>query len=124
MGLALQVCSYLIGIPLELLAIAAILRGEVRRFPFVFAYAIADFLTTIVEMPSNLSQYLGNQWAIDALNHYYWLDEGIQHSLIYAVVISLIYGATAQLMPRRIVRAAVVSGAVLFAGVSFLIHYN
>jgi hypothetical protein len=44
--------------------------------------------------------------------------------LVYAVVMSLIYQATGKLQTRRIVRASLIVGAILFAGASVLIHRN
>jgi hypothetical protein len=37
---------------------------------------------------------------------------------------SLIYQATSKLRARRIVRVSLIAGAILFAGISFLIHWN
>ena len=119
----LQYVSWLIGLPLELLIIAALIRGPYRRFPFVFIYTVALFFTTVVEMPANLASFTGVR-----LSHsrafYYWIDEGILQVLIYAVVISLIYGATAEIRSRTMVRAALTGAAAVFAVGSFLIHYN
>jgi hypothetical protein len=123
MELAIQICAYLIALPLELLAIHALLRGPYRRYPFVFVYAIANFLTTAVEAPLFFSFYSGNRSIQGTLVNCYWIDEAILQVLVYAVVISLIYYATATLQSRRIVRVSLMGGAVLFAGVSFLIHY-
>src|ERR1035441_525387 len=64
------------------------------------------------------------QWAADALPAVYWLDEVIMQVLVYAVVMTLIYQATGKLRSRRIVRASLIAGAVLFAAISFLIHQN
>ena len=36
----------------------------------------------------------------------------------------MIYYATSKLAPRRIVRLGLIAGAVLFAGISFLVHYH
>jgi hypothetical protein len=119
----LQYASWLIGLPLELLIIAALIRGPYRRFPFVFIYSVALFLANVAEMPVNAAYFTGIR-----LSHsrafYYWIDEGILQFLIYAVVISLIYGATADIRSRSAVRAALTGAAALFAGGSFLIHYN
>ena len=122
MRIALQVCGWLIGLPLEFLIIAALLRGGYRRFPLIFIYVIGDFLTTVVELPSALGYNRGMQWAANALPAVYWLDEVIMQVLVYAVVMSLIYQATDKLRSRRIVRALLIAGAILFAGISFLIH--
>ena len=124
MRFALQLCGWLIGLPLELLIIAALLRGGYRRFPFVFVYTIIDFLATVAELPSALGYVRGAPSAADSLAFVYWLDEVILQVLIYSVVMSLIYQATGQLRSRRIVRASLIAGAILFAGISFLIHRN
>jgi hypothetical protein len=126
MELAIQVCAYLIGLPLELLAIAGMLRGGYRRYPFVFVYVVADFLTTVVEMRFELSYFAGNKlnkYVENDLVKFYWIDEAILQVLVYAAVISLIYYATAALKSRRIVRISLIAFAVLFAGITFLIHF-
>src|ERR1039458_2618832 len=51
----LQVCAYLFGVPLELMVIAALLRGEYRRYPFIFLYAVVDLLTTILEIQPSMA---------------------------------------------------------------------
>jgi hypothetical protein len=124
MALAIQVVSYLIEIPLELLVIAVMLRGPFRRWPFVFAYVIANFLTAVVEMPGELSYLAGNTEVENAVVKYYWVDEAILQVLVYAAVISLLYHATANLSTRRIMRISLIGFAVLFAGVSFWIHFQ
>jgi hypothetical protein len=124
MGLAVQVIAYLIGLPMELLAIAGLLRGPYRKYPFVFVYVIADFLTTVVEMRVELSYHAGNKGVEQALVNYYWIDEAILQVLVYAAVISLLYYATASLRTRRIMRISLIGFAVLFAGVSFWIHFQ
>jgi len=119
---AIQLCGVVIGLPLELLIIAALLRGGYRRFPLVFAYTIADFLTTVVELPSGVGYIRSLPWAANAYAALYWFDETVLQVLVYAVVMSLIYQATGKLRSRRIVRASLIAGAILFAGISFLVH--
>ena len=123
MQLAIQVCNYLIGVPLELLIIAALLRGAYRRFPFIFVYIIAYFLTTVAEIPVYIAYYSGVKGARGFRVKLYWIDEGILQLLVFAVVMSLIYEASSRLGSRRMVRAVLSIGTVVFAGVSFLIHY-
>jgi len=134
MDLAIQLCSYLIGLPLELLTIAAMLRGGYKRYPFVFGYIITYFLTTVVEMPSSVGYYYARMvlpphnprldQAAEEYARWYWLDEAVLQVLVFAVVISLIYYATSKLGSRRIVRLGLIAGAILFAGISFLVHYH
>lgn len=111
----LQYASWIIGLPLELLIIAALIRGPYRRLPFVFIYTLALFLTTVVEMPVNAAYLTGVR-----LSHspafYYWIDEGVLQVLVYAVVISLIYGATEEIRSRTLVRTALTGAAAVFAG--------
>jgi hypothetical protein len=90
----------------------------------VFAYTIADFLTTVVELPSSAGYVRSMPWAANAYAAVYWFDETILQVLVYCVVMSLIYQATGRLRSRRIVRASLIAGAILFAAVSFLIHRN
>jgi len=126
MELAIHIVPYLIGLPLELLAIAGMLRYGYRRYLLVFVYVLADFLTTVVELPVDLSYYAGDKskLAENSRINFYWMDEAIMQVLVYAAVISLIYYATAKLKSRRIVRISLIGFAVLFAGVSFLIHFD
>jgi len=124
MYFALQVCSYLVWLPLEILALIAILRGGVRRHPFVFAYLITSFLTAVMEMPISFDYLQHNRPQRSAFLSLYWADEGIREVLIFAVVINLIYRTTANLESRRIARLLLVAGSILFVAISFLVHYD
>jgi hypothetical protein len=124
MRFAILLCGLVIGLPLQLLIIGALLRGGYRRFPFLFAYVIGDFLTTAVEVPSAVGYHRGMQWAAFDFPAVHWFNDVVMQILVYAVVMSLIYQATGQLRSRRIVRVSLIAGAMLFAGISFLIHRN
>jgi len=124
MRFAILLCGWAIGLPLQILIIGTLLRGGYRRFPFLFAYVIGDFLTTVADVPSAIDYYRGTQGATFAFPAVYWLNAVVMQVLVYAVVMSLIYQATGTLRPRRIVRASLIAGAILFAGISFLIHWN
>ena len=124
MRFAIQLCGLVIGLPLQLLIIGTLLRGGYRRFPFLFAYVVGDFMTTVVEVPSAVGYYQGRQWAAFAFPAVHWFNVVVMQVLVYAVVMSLIYQATGALRARRIVRASLIAGAMLFAGISFLIHWN
>jgi hypothetical protein len=126
MRTALQYAGWLIGLPLELLIVAALLRGPYRRFPFIMLYGVALFLTTVLEISVYEAYYysgkrlrLGRTFA-----QYYWIDEGIRQTLLFAVVISLVYLASVALRSRAVVRGFLVCGAVIFAGAAFLVHYD
>lgn len=123
---ALQVCGWLAGVPLEVLLVAALLRGEYRRFPFVFAYASASLVITVVGIPANVNSALHPN-DLQLLKHFakiYWISEGILQALILALVISLIDQAGTHARSRRLPRAGLIIGAVLFAGISFAVHYR
>lgn len=124
MQLAIQICNYLIALPLELLIVAALLRGAYRRYPVIFAYMIAYFLTTVVETPVNIASYERIQGARRLYVQLYWVDETILQVLVFAVVLSLLYEATARVDSRRILRMGLMGAAAIFAGVSFFLHYK
>jgi hypothetical protein len=124
MRFAIQVAGYLIGLPLEILIIAAMLRGPYRRFPVLFLYTIANFLTTLIEIPAYVAYYAGNAQDFRSRAWLYWLDEQILLTLIFLVVLSLIWHATGGLRSARLVRFWVIAGAVVFAAGSFLIHHK
>ncbi len=121
---ALQVCGYAVGLPLELLIIAALVRGPYKRFPILFAYTIANFLTTVAEIPPYIAYYMGDRQPQRTRAAYYWFDEGVLFVLLFLVVVTLIWHATARLRSRKLVRLILIVGPVLFASTSFLIHYN
>ena len=52
MDVAIQIVALLLWLPLNLLILAALLRGEYRRFPLIFAYVVVEFLATAAEVPA------------------------------------------------------------------------
>jgi hypothetical protein len=124
MHVAMQVCGYAVGLPLEILIIAALLRGPYKRVPLLFVYIVADFLTTIIEIRPSLNYGSHTPQAVHEWSLIYWMDERIMQTLLFLLVISLIYAAAANLRPRRIVLASVVFGTVLFAAITLAVHYD
>lgn len=124
MLLAIDVAKLIIWFPLELLVIATLLRGSFRRFPFILAYVVTEFLVVAAEIPAYWAVYHGDTSATSQRSWLYNLDEFILQVLIFCVVISLIYKATAPLPSRRMVRLSVICGAIVFAGASCLYHYS
>jgi hypothetical protein len=121
----LQLICWAIGLPLMLLVIAALLRGGYRLFPILFIYQIVDFLLTVAGMPPYIEFYLSHApEARTRMAQWFVLDEILLQPLVYAVVVSLIYRATEKAPSRRPVRAALIGGAALIAGASFLYHYQ
>jgi hypothetical protein len=129
MRFALELCSDVAGIPLEVLILTALLRGSYRRYPAPFVYVLALFMTTILETPLWVAGYIylvrysdrriWIQW-----HSCYWVDQFILMVLEFALVVSFIHRATASVRPRRIVRLAVSGGAILFAAVTLAMYYN
>jgi hypothetical protein len=121
---AIQILALMVWLPLNLLIIAGLLRGEYRRFQFIFAYVIVELLATGAELPAYWAAVSGSPQAVDLQVFVYWLDEAIAQVLVFVVVLDLIYRATAKLATRRSLRMGLILGAVLFAAISFLVHFH
>jgi hypothetical protein len=123
MRAVLYYASWSIGLPLELLIIGALVRGPYRRFPVVLLYSVVLFLTTIVDISVYFVYSTGGSLRY-SLAHYYWIDEGLRMSLVFAVVISLLYLASEAMRPRALLRFALIGGGIFIAGASFLVHHQ
>jgi hypothetical protein len=122
--LGIQIASYLIGLPLALMVMAAMLRGSWKRYPFVFAYVTGDLLTTVLEIRPGLQYANATAEARRSYAELYWWDERVVQLLVFLLVISLIYRASAHLKNRNTLLLGVISGIILFAGVTFFIYYD
>src|ERR1035438_9991596 len=105
---AFQVGAYLFGVPLDLMVVAVLLRGEYRRYPFVFLYAVVDLLTTILEIQPSMAYGSGNAEARHRWAQMFWINEQIMQVLVFLLVISLVYRATKHLRPRRTLRTGTI----------------
>ena len=120
----IQVCGWLVGVPLEFLVIFVLVRGPYRLFPLVFVYAAANFITTLVEIPAYTESFVtGNREVWRHAARVYWVNEWILQLLVFALVISLIGQAVTGARYQRVIRAGLAVGAILFAGISLLVHY-
>lgn len=125
MQFAYTVCAYFAGLLLDILVIAALLRNGYRRYPFLLIYVIVDFLTSISEIRPVLALNGGATEEVKkAWADIYWWNERVLQVLVFLIVISLAYRATAHIRPRRALLACVVLGTVAFAGISFAIHFD
>ncbi len=124
MQLALQIAAYVIGLSLGLMIIAVLLRGQWKQYPFVFAYVLGDFLTTVLEIRPGLQYENATAQAKRSFVLLYWWDERVMQVLVFLLVISLIYRATAHLKTRNTLLLAVVCGILLFAGITLIIYYD
>jgi hypothetical protein len=124
MHLAVQITSYVIGLTLGLMIMAVLLRGQWREYPFVFAYVLGDFLTTVLEIGPGL-QYAGATAQVKrSYALLYWWNERVVQVLVFLLVISLIYRAAAHQKTRHILLLSVVCGILLFASITFFIYYD
>jgi hypothetical protein len=123
-ALVIQLLSYLLWFPLKILGISALLRVGVSRYPLIFAYMVATFLFAAAELPLSVIYYLPTHGGLERFRQLHWISEGLTYMLILAVVISLIYRATARLQPRRTIRLALLAGVFLFIAISFVVHFN
>lgn len=120
---AIQVIGYLVGVPLELLIVATLLRGGYLRYPFVFAYVVGDLITTVIEIRPSLGYGSRMSESIHQFMWIYWVDERVMQTLIFLVVISLVWLA-ARGQPKSAGLVGVIGGTLVFTGISFLIHYS
>src|SRR5215471_12844090 len=121
---AFQIAFGAIGLPLQIAVIAAMLRNGGRRYPFLFLYMVADFLTTALEIRPSLTYHSATPEALRSFAKLYWWDERILQALVFVLVISLVYGATAYFRPRRAILAGVILATIIFAAVTFFIHFD
>ncbi len=107
---ALQYCAWAIGLWLNFLVIAALVRGPYRQYPFVFAYSLALLLTTVAEVA------LRNTASGDQA---YWIDEIILDALVYCLVIAFIDRAAREVHRKTIGRGWLILFAALIVAASF-----
>lgn len=124
MQLAFQIGAYLVGLSLELAIMVVLLRGQWKRYPFVFIYLIGDFLTSVLEIEPSLGYGAGTAVEKHAFAKLYWVNERIMQVLLFLLVVSLVYRATSRLQPRRTLLLFAVAGTLLFAGITFLVHFD
>jgi hypothetical protein len=101
------------------------LRGPYRQFPVLFVYNVAGFLLTVAGMPSYIAFYFFREHEARArMAQWNWWNDLLLETLVYAVVISLIYVAASHVRSRRVVLVGITSGAIIIAGISFLVHFK
>jgi hypothetical protein len=124
MRAAINLVGLALWFPLIVLLIARLLAGEWRRYPLVFVYVLVDFLGGVADAPTVWAVYRHVPNALLNRAGIWEKVEILSQFLLFAVVLSLISRATAQLQSRNLVRGACIVGAVLFVGVSFALHYD
>jgi len=120
----LQMCAYLLGGPLDLMVVAVLLRGEYRRYPIIFLYAVVDLLTTILEIQPSLAYRSGTLEARHRWAQMFWFNEQIMQVLVFLLVISLVYSAAKHLRTHRTLLFGMICGTLVVAAISFWSHYD
>jgi len=118
----LQYIAYAIGLWLNLKVISALVRGSYRQYPFVFAYALALLLSTVVEIGVNPWLKTASASMRDTYKHYYWADELILDVLVFCVVIAFIDEAARYSKRKMIERHWLVLAAALILAGSYATH--
>jgi hypothetical protein len=107
------------GITLQVLLVRELLRSALKSYPFFFAYVIGLFLVT----SANASAFFNRDFSVRA-NRYYWAFDATLQSLIFALVISLIYRAMDRSTRRNEVRHVLVTGSLLYVLISAYLTRN
>jgi hypothetical protein len=112
---ALQYSAWAVGLWLNLLVISALVRGNYRKYPFVFAYTLTLLVSTMVEIALQAAPRT-------VQNGYYWMDEVILDVLVFCLVIAFIDEAARDSKQKVVERHWLVLAAALICAVSFAIH--
>jgi hypothetical protein len=124
MSLVLQVFGYVAAITLQVLILQAMRRGGWRRYPFLFLYVVVDLITNLIEVKPRLSYDTLSPLEKREFLWLFWWDERIIQATLFLLVISLIYRASTDVRPRRMLLAALVGGSLLVALISALVFYD
>jgi len=117
----LQYCAYAIGLWLNLRVISALVRGSYRQYPFVFAYALTLFVSTVIELAVKTAP---TSVVRDSYKYYYWADEVILDVLVFCVVIAFIDEAARHSKHKAIERHWLIMAAALICAGSFTTHHG
>jgi len=123
MNIASQIAGHVVGLLLDVLVVDGLRRGPYRRYPFLFLYVIGDFLTTVLEIEPSLT-FNATAAAQQRWRATYWIDEQIMQGLLFLLVISLLYRASAGTRARRTILLGVIGATVLFATISLAVHHR
>lgn len=113
-----QYVTWTVGLGLNLLIIVALLRGAYRRYQFVFAYALALILSTVIEIAAGTDP----KTVRDVRDTYYWINEFILQLLVFCVVIAFIDQAANEAERRPVRRGWLIAGAAIIVAASFSLH--
>ena len=124
MDVAFQVLGYLFAIPLGVLTIRALLRGEYRHYPILLLYLVVDLLTSVLEILTRVLPVAESREARRTFILIYWIDEQIIQFLLFLLVLSFVHRSSAHLRSRRTLVFLLVCFSILYAGGSLLWHHD
>jgi hypothetical protein len=102
---------------LYVILLTTMLSGSWVRYPFVFAYVIANLLSTVVQ--GSFEQYFGHRSRQFAMA--YWMSDFACTLLILMIIIHLIRAAMVNDKNRNTVYCGLLLGTVMMAGTSLLL---
>jgi hypothetical protein len=122
MRIGLQIGFWVAGLLLQVLVVQGLLRGGYKRYPLLFVYAIAVFLTTVAEASGFTAASQGARQFAKTIGLYYWIADAVLQALVFGVVISLIRQALEYSGSRPEWRKWLTLGAGLIFVLSFVAH--
>ncbi|MBM3811824.1 MAG: hypothetical protein FJW20_09330 [Acidimicrobiia bacterium] len=111
-----------IGLILHILILRGILTATAYRiYPFLFAYCVVDFLSSVVEASAFLGLIRWQTVSRERFVYFYWANEFLLQLLIFTVMVSLIHKALEHPKARRFLVGFIVV-LVLTASVASLAY--
>jgi hypothetical protein len=108
------------GAVVQVLLIATLVRGSYRDFPFLFAYAVASFLATAVEVAAILDLMGWSRYTYK----YYWINDAILQTLIVLLVLSLVQLSLREHPRRPFLMRVLGLAAVAVATISLAAYWD
>jgi len=108
--------AILAGVILQVLVVAALLKGHYREFRLLFVYCVILLLATVVDVSA---YYSPGMWT--RTSRTYWVSDAVLQFLIYCVVISLIHRGLENSPERMRIRRFLIVGAVVFTALSLVL---
>lgn len=98
----------LVGMTLQCMVLSTMLKGSLRRYPFIFAYLVVSFLVTVVEI--SFRHYFGPR--SQEFSRAYWTGDFLGTFLVLMIIIHLIRTAMENHKYRGSVYGGLLLGAV------------
>jgi hypothetical protein len=120
---ALQIGFYLLWLPLMVLTLNAVFHAGVRRYPLCFIYLVVTFLIAVIQL-RGIVAYHDDHRVLGWVNTAHQTGESVARTFLLAVVVNLIFRATARVKARRLIRGTLIGAVLTFAAVSFAVHFH